>query len=42
MSSAEKKRLGINNSTLWYQRRKLANNKKTQIYSGVIVSRLMD
>jgi hypothetical protein len=36
MSPAERKGLGINESTLWYQNRKLAEGKKTRIYYKVL------
>jgi CRISP-associated protein Cas1 len=35
MSPAERKRLGINKSTLWYQKKKLAAGKSVKVYSKV-------
>lgn len=36
MSVHERKRLGINKSTLWYQKRKLTTNKKIKLYNKVL------
>lgn len=33
MTPSERKRLGINKSTLWYQKKKLAEGKKIKVYS---------
>ena len=36
MSLDERKRLGINKSTLWYQKKKLTEGKKINIYTKVL------
>ncbi len=35
MSVQERKRLGINKSTLWYQKKKLTEGKKNKLYTKV-------
>ena len=35
MSTQERKRLGINKSTLWYQKKKLTEGKKINLYAKV-------
>ena len=39
MSSTERKRVGINKSTLWYQKNQLAKGKNIKFY-GKVLSRL--
>jgi hypothetical protein len=36
MSASERKRLGINKSTLWYQKTKLSMGKTAKIYGKVL------
>ena len=36
MSPAERKRLGINKSTLWYHQKKLSEGKKIKVYRKVM------
>jgi len=36
MSPAERKRLGINKSTLWYEKKRLAEGKKIKVYRKVM------
>jgi CRISPR-associated protein Cas1 len=36
MMPEERKKLGINKSTLWYQRKNLAEGKKIKVYNKVL------